>query len=411
MGHCGNSADYRSGDTVLSLRKIKKQRGRTFSRPSLTFILREGGILGEMKGRENNKPKERYHPYILKLFKIKKNGDWLVQYVVGGGYKPEANFDLDDLSGERLEQLYKVRPDLKPLIQIYQEDGLTEDIINKIKSIDGFESIDKEKDLVLYYAFEDLEELFYIVKSEKDEFNLSQYHEYIKGDEYWSDNQEYHITDDQLEDLYENALYKDKSKDLAKKIYNYIKAQYGQEIEEYELEDNLNWNSVANYRTQFKFLDERDDDDIIDQLRNAYEDGERSGAESEMYDYFRHGLNDLTIKSADEDFEFSFYFTDTYGDGKIYYKMTVPEAIELYSKSKLDENYDDVFSILNDSEYDSATLHGDMEVPYYGFSNYDEEYAIERFKELLDEHGMLDYADPDQTELKLESSKKYLKFF
>jgi hypothetical protein len=409
MGHCGNSADHRDGDTVLSLRKIKKQRGRIFSRPSLTFILREGGVLGEMKGRENNKPKERYHPYILKLLKIKKNGDWLVQDVVGGGYAPEGNFDLDDLSGERLSQLYKVRPDLKPLIDIYQEEGLTEDIINKLKTIDGFKSIDKEKDLVLYEAFDNLEELLYTVKSEKNEFNLEQYHGYIKGDEYWGEHQDYFIADEQLEDLYENVLYKDNSKELAKKIYYYIKAAYEIEIEEYGLDDDLNWTSVANYRSQFKFLNERDDD-IIDQLRNAYEEGERSGSESEMYDYFRHGLNDLTIESADGDFEFSFHFTDTYGDGEIYYEMSIPEAIELYTKYK-SSNYDDITEFLNGDGYEVATLNGDMGVPYYGFSGYDEDLAIERFKELLDENGVLDYDDPDQIELKLESSKKYLQFF
>jgi hypothetical protein len=107
MGHCGNCGG-RSDDTILSLRKLKQEGGRMYTRPSLTFILHHNGQLGEMKGRGNNKPNEKYHPYIMRLL-AQKN---LVKGIEGGGYLPENNFSLNDLNDERLEAFFDARPDI-----------------------------------------------------------------------------------------------------------------------------------------------------------------------------------------------------------------------------------------------------------------------------------------------------------
>jgi hypothetical protein len=108
MGHCGNCGG-RSDDTILSLRKLKQEGGRMYARPSLTFILHDNGQLGEMKGRGNNKPNEKYHPYILRLL-AQKN---LIKGIEGGGYLPENNFSLGDLSEDGLEAIFNARPDLQ----------------------------------------------------------------------------------------------------------------------------------------------------------------------------------------------------------------------------------------------------------------------------------------------------------
>ena len=107
MGHCGNCGG-RNDDTILSLRKLKQEGGRMYARPSLTFILHHNGQLGEMKGRGNNKPNEKYHPYILRLL-AQKN---LVKGIEGGGYLPENNFSLNDLNDEQFEAFFDARPDL-----------------------------------------------------------------------------------------------------------------------------------------------------------------------------------------------------------------------------------------------------------------------------------------------------------
>lgn len=105
MGHCGNVPSARHGDTVLSLRQTKNVGGEELHRPSLTFILRNG-YLGEMKGRANQKPKKEYHPYIVELLKLP-----IIKGISGGGYEPENNFSVSDLSEELYNELKDARGD------------------------------------------------------------------------------------------------------------------------------------------------------------------------------------------------------------------------------------------------------------------------------------------------------------
>lgn len=128
-----------------------------------------------------------------------------------------------------------------------------------------------------------------------------------------------------------------------------------------------------------------------------------------MTEAFKSGLDGLTVRSSDDKFEFGFKFTDAYGDGKIYYELSIKEALDLYKELKKGD-HDDITHLLN-GDYEQASFKSDMIVPYYGFSDYDEDYAIERFQELLDEEGTLDYSDPDQEVMKLESTQNYLKYF
>lgn len=101
MGHCGN-ANPKKGDVVLNLGE--KVKGGY--RPHLTFIL-NNGILGEMKGRFNEKPQAKYHDCIICLLL-----DDRVQHVHGGGYLEENNFSPKDLDKEVLAKLEKKKPQL-----------------------------------------------------------------------------------------------------------------------------------------------------------------------------------------------------------------------------------------------------------------------------------------------------------
>jgi hypothetical protein len=113
MGHCGNKGGFAHTDTVLSLREMKREKyGILLAKPYLTFILKSGEYLGEMKGRANTKPKEEYHPYIIRLLTHKENGKYLIKDIEGGGYLPQNNFDIEDLSYENLVKLTDERPDL-----------------------------------------------------------------------------------------------------------------------------------------------------------------------------------------------------------------------------------------------------------------------------------------------------------
>jgi hypothetical protein len=101
MGHCGNGADWKQGDTVLSLRQHKKNNQWE---PHLTFIRHADGFLGETKGRGNNKPVTKYHPAIFALLKSQ-----YVNGITGGGYSPENNFSLTDLPDAWIKELKETK--------------------------------------------------------------------------------------------------------------------------------------------------------------------------------------------------------------------------------------------------------------------------------------------------------------
>lgn len=107
MGHCGNQGGDHN-DRILSLRKVYNVDGETVFEPFATFIFNpETGILGERKGRANNKPVPRYYPYIMELLKQ--------PYVKGfseAGYLPENNFSMNDLSDEQREEVLAANPRL-----------------------------------------------------------------------------------------------------------------------------------------------------------------------------------------------------------------------------------------------------------------------------------------------------------
>ena len=160
MGHCGNKGSFANSDTVLSLREIKKEKNGTYlAKPHLTFILKSGEYLGEMKGRGNQKPQEKYHPYILELLKYKENGKYIIKDIEGGGYLPQNNFDIEDLSLENLKKLTDERPDLVAYSSRRYQDNKREVPEKMIKAIEASKNRDK---VLLYFPKAQREEIFNI---------------------------------------------------------------------------------------------------------------------------------------------------------------------------------------------------------------------------------------------------------
>jgi hypothetical protein len=115
-GHCGNG--HSRNDDVCTLLSFRKEVGsdRATGEPlyesHLTFVLRKGGgELTEMKGRHNEKPDPRYHPYIMELLAKYEP----IETIVGGGYLPENNFQLSALAPSDFEKLLAERPSIFPL--------------------------------------------------------------------------------------------------------------------------------------------------------------------------------------------------------------------------------------------------------------------------------------------------------
>ena len=135
MGHCGNQPSEKPGDAILSFRS-KVDDGR--QKPHLTFILHKDGLLGEMKGRANQKPDPKYHPYIIDLLKSD-----IIKGITGGGYEPRKNFAVSDLTDDQQEDLLKARPDLVLGVEYtYYKHGFTDTVrslIDKVLDTQGMQ--------------------------------------------------------------------------------------------------------------------------------------------------------------------------------------------------------------------------------------------------------------------------------
>ena len=92
MGHCG--ADP-TGDTLFSLREKKLLGNKLIGwKPHVTATFHEDEKrLSQVKGRENKKPIEKYHPFIVELI---ENG--LVEDFGGGSYLSTNDFGWGDIS-------------------------------------------------------------------------------------------------------------------------------------------------------------------------------------------------------------------------------------------------------------------------------------------------------------------------
>jgi hypothetical protein len=113
MGHCGRS----SYGYLYSLRSDKKLPGGKFkiNKSHVTASIGTDGILYQMKGPRNEKPKEEFHKYIQPLFYLLGGGgeedDYLIQGF-GTEYGTQQDFKLTDLPNQTIRELYSNRPEL-----------------------------------------------------------------------------------------------------------------------------------------------------------------------------------------------------------------------------------------------------------------------------------------------------------
>jgi hypothetical protein len=127
MGHCGNSPRSRSDDQLLSLRKKIMVGDQARWEPHLTFILARDGFLTEMKGRNNDKPVEKYHKMIVALL-----ADPIIKGIRGGGYLPQNNFSMDDLDAGLRNKLIEEKPELGSTWNLYEKYGLTDAVFDRV---------------------------------------------------------------------------------------------------------------------------------------------------------------------------------------------------------------------------------------------------------------------------------------
>ena len=125
MGHCGRS----SYGSLFSLRQnIPLNNKYKLNKSVLTAAIGEDGILYQLKGVKNSKPKDEYHQYILPLFFVKEDNGYLIQGF-GSEYASEQDFKLSDLPEETIKDLYQNRPELfssRPMQRLLGQMGIIE---------------------------------------------------------------------------------------------------------------------------------------------------------------------------------------------------------------------------------------------------------------------------------------------
>jgi hypothetical protein len=371
MGHCGNTASHKPSDTVLSLRKITKRGDKIFGRPSCTFILdKSTGMLGEMKGRANEKPAEIYHKYIISLLKLKDGSSFFIKGIRGGGYAPEQNFSVDDLDESERRKLYVARPELKPLKLIYKEEGLTERVKNLI--LDRLPP--NTRNLVQFtnngsiriVSWKNIEELWQDIPSTQEPQKLKYYKQYVIDGDYMENHYHGNIHDDKnsTERLFDmvsrDSRYKSKGVDSY--VSNKTSTNDDEDINEFDyLYDN--------------------EDLIIEQLNSAVRVGYEVGILSEMTENFLEGITDLKFIQDDTGYMFHVGYEDPTRkfNSPVYQKWDLVEFIEVIDTGSID--IDPHFNIFHRYNF---SIDGDMHVPNYGFDRYDEKEAINSFFENLD---------------------------
>ena len=110
MGHCGRT---NSSNTIWSLRSNKKLKDGYYVNTShvTAAIGNNDGYVWQMKGQKNSKPKKEYHKYILPLFSLTGEDDYLIKGF-GREYNTRNDFQIGDLDVSEIKELYQKRPDL-----------------------------------------------------------------------------------------------------------------------------------------------------------------------------------------------------------------------------------------------------------------------------------------------------------
>ena len=374
MGHCGNSAAFTSFDTVLSFRKVEKIKGRVIAKPSMTFILdTRSRQLGEMKGRGNKKPIDKYHPAIIKLLTHRYTNSlgirgWFIDGIVGGGYAPEENFNLRDLSDKDRDTLFSIRPDLRPLSDILKRDGievLMGILIPKLKTLypdnnittytqkGRYESRDYIRMGSVWTDWGDL------LDSVGEPRVLGRYRMEVGEDGYnsmWDNYEE--IDTNTKRDFFITVCRNNMV--IKNRIMKHIRETYDEE---------------PNDDSEMFEILMKHEDDIIDTINSSINYGMNVGVEKQMYERFKEGIENISLDflgdDEDNDGFVRFSNPEQWHDSTIDLLLTTSEVCSL-----VDQGISPIEGVTHDD--------GDMEEPYHGFDGYDEEAAIGNFADTLD---------------------------
>jgi len=381
MGHCGNGAANRSYETVLSYRVPVDARGHflkpgqehngTHWHPRMTFILnKKTGMLGEMKGRANKKPKDELLPYVVALLR-----NPLIKGITGGGYAAHENFSMDDLPEDTRTALIKEKPALGTLNDQYKIEGLSDSVIARLEgAFDGadltYVSTDRERKEMILFTCDSMAKLVDYLTPAKHSLART-VAGYISGDD--SPDSDGHYSGD-LSDRQELAKEMfEKSPEKWEHLQAYVRETYPDQVGVSDEDDeDEDYGSDADYDIDdvdsVISLLKDEDDEIYEQLGYAIQDGYAAGAETEMHEAFWKWLDDPCdgdgiIVRLDEGDKW---------DGKYSISMSMSTIF-----AGLD-NDPDFLNEISSNYWSSYFETKELEEPRYGWNGYDDEVALER---------------------------------
>jgi hypothetical protein len=190
-----------------------------------------------MKGRGNDKPSEKYHPYIIDL--LQKD---FVKGIKGGGYLPENNFEMEDLDDDDAEKLIDAKPALGGLSTIFEKQGMSEEVI------DAFESQLRSSELDYEDIVKDGEDSYIVINEFSDLIGISNQFSVDRtvSDliDIFEDSDTYenisNMVDGTLgEDGYGKELYDELDEDVQEKIKKYAREDAGETVDIDSFEDMI----------------------------------------------------------------------------------------------------------------------------------------------------------------------------
>jgi hypothetical protein len=308
MGHCGRS----SYGYLYSLRSDKLLPGGKYklNRSHLTAAIGDDGILYQLKGLKNSKPKEEYHQYVEPLFYYEDDGDYLIQGF-GTEYSTQQDFKLSDLPDTTIRKIYNDRPELfntRGLKRKLGEMG----IIKVEPTQTRFVLEIKTKDIGDYLDGNRYWSRKYMTKEGEQVTKRYGYYEQIMSDSVWDLADGVGWGED-----WESALdyYVDRNNEkLIESMINEWISKSGDEV----YEDMSLKEKIEQY------------DDNYD-IRNAMSGAENDVASGEYVKYLRD-----TLKSALEDYGSVFEFNDE----KIKIQIDLKDYLGNFNEDEIDEFYE-----------------------------------------------------------------------
>ena len=370
MGHCGNTpASNDRNQTIISLREKHMIGNEVWWRPVVTAIFhKKEKSFGEIKGRANEKPADRYHKYIVKILT-----DSRIKSIHGGGYKPETNFSIFDLPESVRTKLLDMKPDLATFfekIEHYPSDSKI--VIDALAAANI--KIDTIKNMKFFILPDNTKYITTTTSELVDDYGNSTVkyvYGILSGDSF--DEPDYSTSIDDVV----NALSSSQRDTLKEKLQNEF-PDYADETDDFDDFDQL-----------IQLVFDNEDETILHDINVAYEDALRSGAKSEMFDDFNAALDNVWYEDEYNSVEIHYIPIDTTVnilDRKWKVIFEVYSTIAGYKETSMGggglTGADGLKAFMIDkigSREDALTL----DEPRYGWSGFDDEYFQSRVAEIL----------------------------